>query len=314
MRTPGKPARVYPPKVCKGDTVGIVAPGSPISRELLRAGCNKLESLGYKTFYFNTIFNQEHYFAGAHRQRAEELEQMFLRPEIRAIICARGGYGCNYLLPDLNLRIIRENPKMFVGYSDVTTLLTYICDQTDMCTYHGPMVISDYAVAKSDDRGPLVLDNGEKGIEIRGAGEHQQPRAGSAKGVLYGGCLSLIAASLGTPYDVKTKNTILFLEDINAKPYQIDRMLMQMKYAGKFADVRGVVFGEMVGCVQPTGQDYTLQEIVGRVLSELEIPVAFGLPSGHVSAPPNHSLAFGTMVELNVSADGFLLRSSGVGD
>jgi muramoyltetrapeptide carboxypeptidase len=314
MRTSGKPARVYPPRINKGDTVGIIAPGSPISRELLRAGCNKLESLGYKTFYFNTIFNQEHYFAGAHRQRAEELEQMFVRPEIRAIICARGGYGCNYLLPHLNLRIIRDNPKMFVGYSDVTTLLTYICDQADMCTYHGPMVIKDYAEAKNDDAGPLVLDNGEKGIEIRVGSERKQPRPGAAKGILYGGCLSLIAASLGTPYEVKTKNCILFLEDINAKPYQVDRMLMQLKYAGKLAEVRAAVFGEMVGCVQPGGQDYTLQEIVARVLSDLEIPVAFGLPSGHVSAPPNYSLPLGSMVELKVTADDFLLRSTGSGD
>jgi muramoyltetrapeptide carboxypeptidase len=176
------------------------------------------------------------------------------------------------------------------------------------------MVIKDYAEAKSDDTGPLVLDNGKKGFEIRGSGDQKQPRAGEAEGVLYGGCLSLIAASLGTPYEVKTKNSILFLEDINAKPYQIDRMLMQMKYAGKFAEVKGVVFGEMVGCVQPTGQDYTLQEIVGRVLSDLEIPVAFGLPSGHVSAPPNYSLPFGAMVELNVGDDNFLLKSARAGD
>jgi muramoyltetrapeptide carboxypeptidase len=104
---------------------------------------------------------------------------------------------------------------------------------------------------------------------------------------------------------------VLFLEDINAKPYQIDRMLMQMKYAGKFADVQAVVFGEMVGCVQPSGQDYTLQEIVGRVLSDLEIPVAFGLPSGHVSAPPNYSLPFGAEVELKVTDDDFSLKSAG---
>jgi muramoyltetrapeptide carboxypeptidase len=176
------------------------------------------------------------------------------------------------------------------------------------------MVIKDYAEAKNDDAGPLVLDNGEKGIEIRVGSERKQPRPGAAKGILYGGCLSLIAASLGTPYEVKTKNCILFLEDINAKPYQVDRMLMQLKYAGKLAEVRAAVFGEMVGCVQPGGQDYTLQEIVARVLSDLEIPVAFGLPSGHVSAPPNYSLPLGSMVELKVTADDFLLRSTGSGD
>jgi muramoyltetrapeptide carboxypeptidase len=312
MRTSGKPARVYPQRVSPGDTVGIIAPGSPISSDLLRAGCKTLERLGYKPFYFASILDQDHYFAGAHQQRAHELEQMFLKPEIRAIVCARGGYGCNHLLPHINLETVRKNPKMFIGYSDVTTLLTYFCDQTDVIMYHGPMVTKDYAEASDVTGGEwLRLNNFDGGFEIRGGERQRQPVEGEARGVLYGGCLTLLAASLGTPYEIKTENTILFLEDINAKPYQIDRMLMQMKYSGKFEEVRGVVFGEMVGCVQPGGQDYSLQDIVGRVLEDLKIPVGFGLPSGHVTSPPNYCLPIGAEVSLSVSADGFVLRSEG---
>lgn len=308
MRSPGKPARVYPDKVSQGDTVGIIAPGSPISSELLRAGCKTLEGLGYRPFYFASILDQDHYFAGAHQQRARELEQMFLKPEIRAIVCARGGYGCNHLLPHIDLEAVRKNPKMFIGYSDVTTLLTYFCDQTDVLMYHGPMLTKDFAEASSGSSAEwLRLDNFEEGFEIKGGARQEQPVSGEAKGVLYGGCLTLLAASLGTPYEIETDNTILFLEDINAKPYQIDRMLMQMKYANKFKEVRGVVFGEMVGCVQPGGQDYTLQDIVSRVLKELEIPIAFGLRSGHVTSPPNYCLPIGASVSLRVDEGGFVL-------
>jgi muramoyltetrapeptide carboxypeptidase len=312
MRSSGKPARVYPGKVSKGDTVGIISPGSPISSELLRAGCKTLESLGYKPFYFASILDQDHYFAGAHQQRASELEQMFLKPEIRAILCARGGYGCNHLLPQIDLETLRQNPKMFIGYSDVTTLLTYFCDQTDVVMYHGPMLTKDYAEAGSGRNAEwLRLNNFEDGFEIKGGKGQEQPVSGEAEGVLYGGCLTLLAASLGTPYEIKTENTILFLEDINAKPYQIDRMLMQMMYAGKFKEVRGVIFGEMVGCVQPGGQDYTLQDIVGRVLKKLGIPIAFGLQSGHVTSPPNYCLPMGAPVSLQVDEGGFVLRSEG---
>ncbi len=312
MRDSGKSARVLPPQVNRGDTVGIIAPGSPISRELLDAGCRKLQALGYKTFWFDSIFDSHMYFAGAHKQRARELEQMFLRSDIKAIVCARGGYGCNYLLPHINLEIIRENPKMFVGYSDVTTLLTYFCDHADLVTYHGPMVTKDYAEAGSDSRFQLLaLNNFETGFKIAGGDNQVQPKAGCAKGVLYGGCLSLLAASLGTPYQIKTENSILFIEDINAKPYQIDRMLMQLEYAGMLKEVRGVIFGEMLGCVQPGGQNYTLQEVISRVFGEFEIPIAFGLQSGHVSSPPNYCLPLGTEVGLEVSPEGFRLHALG---
>src|SRR5580704_15308362 len=132
--------RIKPPALQSGDTIGIIAPASNIKRELLEAGCDALRRLGYKPFYFDSILDKDLYFAGSVERRARELEEMFTRDEVRAIVCARGGYGANYLLDTLNLEKIASYPKIFIGYSDVTTLLTYILDPARVVTFHGPMV------------------------------------------------------------------------------------------------------------------------------------------------------------------------------
>lgn len=294
--------RTKPPALQAGDTVGIVAPASNIKRELLDAGCETLRKLGYKTFYFDSIFDQDLYFAGSVERRARELEEMFRRDEVRAVICARGGYGSNYLLDALDLEKIAAHPKIFVGYSDNTTLLTYFADSAGFVTFHGPMVTKDFAVENGIDvssweaalagRHEWELDSGvESGVK---------PLVeGVADGILYGGCLSMLAASLGTPYEIRMAGTILFLEDLAAKPYQIDRMLMQLKLAGKLAEVRGIVFGEMQDCIQHKDQGYTLEEVVLRVVGDLGVPVAYGLRSGHVSRR-NITLPIGVRASLSV--------------
>jgi len=311
MRTPGQPARIFPRQVRahNSDVIGVIAPGSPIDRDRLEAGCGVLHKLGYRTFYFDSIFDRDLYFAGTHRRRVWELEQMFQRQDIAAIVCARGGYGCNHLLSRLNLNVVRANPKIFVGYSDVTTLLTYFCDHADMVTYHGPMVTSDYAIAGDDfAASALIAATATSEFVIRAAPPGRQPRPGKASGVLYGGCLSMLAASLGTPYEIDCAGCILFVEDINTKPYQIDRMLMQLKLANKLNGVRGIVFGEMKDCQQPGGQDYTLQDAVMRVLHDIDVPVGFGLHSGHVTAQPNIMLPIGVAIDLEVSEKEIVLR------
>jgi muramoyltetrapeptide carboxypeptidase len=280
--------------------LGIVAPASHIARAELDAGCATLQKMGYKTFYFDSILERELYFAGSEERRTRELEEMFKRPEISGIICARGGYGSNHLLPHINLDVVRTNPKFFMGYSDITTLLTYFCDHTDLVTFHGPMVKNDYERLTPELFSADVLSSGAAAYGLLSA-QGPQPVPGRAQGILYGGCLSMLAASLGTPYEIQTEGTILFIEDIATKPYQIHRMLMQLKLAGKFNGVRGIVFGEMLDCVQPGEQNYTLQEVIKRELVEFKIPVGFGLRSGHVSNPPNLCLPIGVAAELNVS-------------
>ncbi len=299
MRQPGKPARNIPKIPRAGDTLGIIAPASQIKKEQLDESCVSLQKLGFKTTYFDSIFDSELYFAGNAIRRAWEVHKMFKRSDIDGIVCARGGYGTNHLLPRIDLDVVRAHPKFFMGYSDVTSLLTYFCDQADLVTFHGPMAVSD---REQFARGAFVEDV-TGGFEYRS--NVPQVIEGSATGILYGGCLSMLAASLGTPYEIETSGTILFIEDIATKPYQIDRMLMQLKLSGKLKDVRGICFGEMVDCIQPGGQDYTLVQSIHNVVGDLGIPVGIGLRSGHVKpgSSPNLCLPLGMQVELNVKSD-----------
>ncbi len=302
--------RVKPPALRPGDTVGIVAPASNIKRDWLDAGCAALERLGYKPFYFDSILEKELYFAGSVERRLRELEEMFVREDVRAIICARGGYGANYLLERIDLRKVRANPKVFVGYSDITTLLTYFTDATGLVTFHGPMLTKDFAVTDGVDFASwnsAVTGDSLWEMEFGADSGVKALAPGSAEGMFYGGCLSMLVESLGTPYEIHTDSTILFIEDIAAKPYQIDRMLMQLKLAGKLACVRGLVFGEMLDCVQHENQGYTLEEVILRIVGDLHIPVAYGLRSGHVSRQ-NVTLPIGVRASLAVSNDEVSLK------
>lgn len=300
--------RVKPPALRAGDKVGIVAPASNINRDALAAGCDGLRRMGYEPIFSESIFDRDLYFAGSIERRARELEDMFVRDDIHAIICARGGYGSNYLLPGLDpnaldLKKIAAHPKIFAGHSDLTSLLTTFTDAINLVTFHSPMVNKDFAAEDGIDLPSWrSAVEGAAGWEV-GAGSGARPLvAGQAEGILYGGCLSILVAALATPYDINTAGTVLFLEDVAAKPFQIDRMLMQLKLAGKLKDVRGIIFGEMLDCRQAASQDYTLEEVVMRVVGDLGIPVAFGLRSGHVTRA-NITLPLGVKARLEVGSD-----------
>src|SRR5580700_532568 len=312
MSSPPAP-RIKPPALRQGDTVGIVAPASHVSRGDLQAGCEALRRVGYKPFYFDSILDRDLYFAGSVQRRARELEEMFSRDEVRAVVCARGGYGANHLLPVLDFEKVRAHPKIIVGYSDPTALLTYCSDALGLVTFHGPMVAKDWGhdggvdmaswLAALADAAPwqpnLPAGSGASGLVD-----------GMADGILYGGCLSILVASLGTPYEIKTAGTILFLEDLAEKPYRIDRMLMQLKLAGKLANVRGIVFGEMLDCRQTAkaeNQGYTLEEVVLRIVGDLGVPVAYGVRSGHVTAG-NITLPIGVRANLTVRGGQVILK------
>jgi muramoyltetrapeptide carboxypeptidase len=302
---PSYQPRVKPRALRPGDKVGIVAPASNVKREMLEAGCEGLRRTGYEPFYFPSILDRDLYFAGSAERRARELEEMFLRDDIRAIVCARGGYGSNYLLTLLDLNKIAAHPKIFVGYSDLTTLLTWFADSANFVTFHGPMVAKDFAVDSGLGVDLPSWQNALSGAiewEIGEASGAKPLVEGEAEGILYGGCLSILVAALGTPYDIKTDETILFLEDLAAKPYQVDRMLMQLKLAGKLNQVRAIIFGEMTDCRQTPTQDYTLEEVVLRVIGDLGIPVAYGFRSGHVFRA-NITLPFGVRARLEVGSE-----------
>lgn len=298
-----KPAALRP-----GDTMGIVAPASNIKRADLEAGCEALHRAGYRPFYLESIFDRDIYFAGSVERRIRELEEMFERDDVRAIVCARGGYGANYLLSQLDLEQIQAHPKIFVGYSDITSLLTYITDTTGLVAFHGPMLAKDWAHEDGVDLASWQAALSQTSPwDVRLNPEVKGLVDGEAEGVLYGGCLSLLVASLGTPHEINTDKTILFLEDVAAKPFQIDRMLMQLKLGGYLDEVRGIVFGEMLDCVQSPAQDYTLQEVILRIVGDLRIPVAFGVKSGHVSSG-NITLPFGVQAAMAVRGSAVSLK------
>ena len=291
-----------PAALNQGDTVGIIAPAGPVNREKSEAGIVRLRGLGFNPVYSDTIFDRDLYFAGGVRRRLNELHEMFRRADVKAIICARGGYGSNYLLPHLDCQLIATSRKILCGYSDVTTLLTYLHDKLGLVSLHGPMVSKDFA-----DAGGVHFDSflsASGGQESWRIGTSDSPglrpiRNGTAEGKLYGGCLSLLVASIGTPYEIQTDDTILFLEDLGEWPYRIDRMLMHMKYAGKLDKVRGIIFGEMVDCDPSPDSGYTLQEAISHVLADVKVPVGFGLRSGHFSGG-NITLPIGVRARLTV--------------
>jgi len=298
--SPPIPQIVKPPALRLGDMVGIVAPASNIKKVELEAGCAALRRAGYRPFYFDSILDRDLYFAGSVDRRLGELETMVDRGDVRAIVCARGGYGANYLLRKLNIEKIKAHPKIFVGYSDNTSLLTHFLDAAGLVTFHGPMAAKDWTHENGIDRSSWQSALSQLGLwDVPLNPEATGLVDGEAEGILYGGCLSILVASLGTPYQIKTAGKILFLEDIAAKPYQIDRMLMQLKLGGHLDQVRGIVFGEMVACTQSPNQEYTLQEVITRIVSDLEIPLAFGVKSGHVSSE-NITLPFGVLANLSV--------------
>jgi len=297
---------IQPPALRPGDKVGLIAPASSFNREAFLRGYDSLRQMGYEPVYAQDIFDRDIYFAGPAERRTHELLDYWRRDDIAALICVRGGYGSNYLLPQRDFDLMARRPKILVGCSDVTTLLTAIHDRTGLVGFHGPMVAKDIADGSFDLlswnsslTGIAAWDVPANGVEVL--------RQGTARGKLYGGCLSMLAASLGTPFEVETAGTILFIEDIGEKPFRIDRMLMQLRLAGKLEDVRGFVFGEMLDCAPPKGETYTLQEIIMRVLAPYEVPIVYGLKSGHVTRG-NITLPIGVQAELAAEQSAGQLR------
>jgi muramoyltetrapeptide carboxypeptidase len=298
-----QPERVRPPALRPGDTVGIIAPAGVIHPDALEAGCAWLERKKLRPFHLPSILDRNLYFAGSRKRRLDEFHEMFTRPEVKAIICARGGYGCNYLLPEIDLDLVRANRKIFCGSSDVTTLLTFLCDRAGMVTLHGPMLNTDVRPDGVDDASwNAGFFSGEAYRREFRQLEVQTLVPGSAQGMLYGGCLSLLCASIGTPYEIETNGTILFIEDLAEPAFRIDRMLMQLKYAGKFEGVRGIVFGEMLKCGPRDSGEYTLTQVIERVVGNLGIPIAYGLKSGHVSGG-NITIPFGVQAQFSAAPD-----------
>lgn len=294
-------SRLIIPAVSLGSKVAVVSPASYPQPERLASGIVALRALGFEPHVGKYALNKAHgYFAGSAEERLADLHAAFADSDTRAIFCTRGGYGSNYLLEHLDLEMIANNPKPLIAYSDMTCVQTWLLDRLGLLTFHAPMVAADFALSEGIHvqsllaalRGERWSLNAESGLRTL--------RPGKAAGKLYGGCLTMLAASLGTSYVAHTEAKLLFLEDLGVRPYQLDRLLRQMVLAGKFKDVIGIVFGEMVNCLEPGQKPSVLDELILRVLEDFEGPIAIGLRSGHVSRR-NVSLAFGIEAELEVT-------------
>jgi muramoyltetrapeptide carboxypeptidase len=272
---------IMPPFLSPGDCVGIAAPASHIPREneaFLLRGAERVREMGFAVRYSPSLLKRKHlYLAGTDEERAQELMEMFLDPEVKAILCTRGGYGTQRIIPHLDAELIRNHPKPLVGCSDITVLLIYLLQRCFVVPFHGPNVATRQFVegdAEMAHRLKGALTAPLSAAEITCS----VLREGEAQGELIGGCLSCLVTTLATPYEPGLQGKVLFVEDVDEPPYRIDRMLTHLKSAGKLQGVKGVVFGQMPGCDTDKG---LLHEVILDTLEDIEGPVLFGFPSGH---------------------------------
>lgn len=297
------PRPIKPPALRAGDAIRVLSLASPVKPELLRKGCDELAWLGYVAKADDaTVLARESYFAGSAPCRRAALERALMEPETRAIFCSRGGYGSNYLVDEL--KVDGSCAKILLGSSDVTSLQIFLWQKFGWVTFYGPMVASNFqhgaGAPHGYDRESLLhaLTGTERGWALDLHGESLV--AGEAQGVLLGGCLTLIETSLGTPWELDTRNTILVLEDRGMKPYQVDRALMHLQQAGKFDGVAGIVLGDFPDCQAADG-DETVRDVARRILEPLRLPLVWGAPIGHTERA---ALTLPLGVRASLSANG----------
>lgn len=291
------------PAVPSDARVCVVSPASFAREERMLRGMERLRAAGFQPeTATHTQARGPLYFAGGSKERLDDLHQAFANPEVSIVACVRGGYGSNYLLAGLDLDLIARHPKPFFAYSDMTGVQLLFLDRVGLPAFHGPMVAADF-----------YLEDGVHWESLRaalagtpycvGAQEGLRTlRTGVARGTLYGGCLSILVALLGTPWEPHTEGKLLFLEDTGTKPYQVDRMLWQLRHAGKLEDVQGIIFGEMLACDSPGAEQGLLENAILHALDGVNVPIAMGLRSGHVSRQ-NVTLTFGVEAKLEAHAE-----------
>jgi muramoyltetrapeptide carboxypeptidase len=277
-----RPAIGRPPRLRPGDVVGVIAPAGALDEGRLEAGVRVLEGWGLHVDVGHAVLRRESYLAGSDEERRADLQRMIDDARIRAIFCARGGYGSQRVVPLLRLEPLARAPKPIVGYSDATALLNAVVS-LGVVAVHGPMVADDMArglTARSEAqlRGLLMDAAYRWEVEVPVA-----VRPGRATGRLLGGCLSVLATTLGTPWAPETAGAVLFLEDVGERPYRLDRLLTHLRQAGKLDHVSGVVFGTMAGC--PPVADVGPLEVVRAAFHDAPFPVGFGLAAGHQNGP-----------------------------
>ena len=303
---------VLPVRLKKGDKIALVTPGSYITEEEKQESIDNIRNLGFNVDYSERLMQKNGYFSATDEERAADLNEMFERKDIQGLMCARGGYGCARILPYLNFDLIRNNPKPFIGFSDVTALHFAIYKYSRLITFHGPVGVSTFSrfsvnnfinvLLEPNENLELVNSQSDNNYNIYGITTISE---GTAEGELIGGNLSIVTSLIGTDYDVDFKNKIVFLEEFIEEPYRIDRMLTQMLQAGKFNNAAGIALGIFKMCesdeTNPSFKNsFNLMEVLKDRLGNLGIPVVYGLSFGHVV--DKFTLPVGVKVELNTKS------------
>jgi muramoyltetrapeptide carboxypeptidase len=274
---------IRPPALKRGDKAALVAPAGPVSSKGLSKARRAIEALGLKAEVFGDLTSRFRYLSASDESRARALHEAFVEPTVKAIFSLRGGYGTTRILPLLDFELIEANPTIFVGSSDVTALLAALVQEAGLVAFHGPPAAEGLFGASG---APLLKSFWYLAGEPKPLGEVRPQglralRSGRARGRLTGGCLSLIAATVGTGWQLQARGAVLFLEDVGEAAYRIDRMLTQLSQAGVLDGVAAVLVGEMVDCQVPKGEDWSLDDVMLDRLGHLEIPILAGFPSGH---------------------------------
>jgi len=287
---------IVPAGASPGDVVGIVAPSGAVARQALEQGAAVLEGWGYLVSLGEHVDRRHRYLAGTVAERLDDLCSMIRDPAIRAIICARGGYGCVDLLPHIDVALVRANPKLLCGYSDASLLVNFFASSCGVAGLHGPMIASDIAQGLGESAAArlrmLLADPRaawkQGGLEVI--------RGGKGYGAMTGGCLSSIVSLIGTPFAQDTTGRVLFLEEIGEKPYRIERMLTQLKLAGFLSAPAAVVFGAFANCGEERDQQ-VIRAVIEEIFSNAGYPVLAGFPAGH--RPEQMTFPIGLPVEVD---------------
>ena len=309
---------IKPARLAKGDVIGIAAPASPPkSVAKLSRGIHYLERLGYHVLTGKHVNDKYGYLAGPDEARANDLNELFADPRVKAIIAARGGYGANRILPYIDYDLIRRNPKIFVGYSDITALQLAIFKMTGLVTISGPMVATEFGGKfgrQAEEHFWRCLTSTQPLGLLKNPGRKKPRtlRTGNSVGQLLGGNLSMITSLLGTSYMPPVSESVLVLEEVDEPPYKVDRMLHHLKLAGVFSQCSAVALGDFTTC-RPSSRktpSLTIPQILNAVFSDGSIPIVTGLHYGHVKG--SLTLPFGIPVRLDASKGGLEFLESAV--
>ncbi len=311
---------IKPKTLAPGDTIGLITPSSSITEEKLEKAIANMKMLGLKVKLGKHIKAINGYLAGTDEQRLEDLHNMFADDEVDGIWCIRGGYGVGRILPKINYKLIKKNPKVLIGYSDITALLLAIYQKTGLIGFHGPLASSDFTdYSVKHLKGVLMnpqmsytMDHAMDSDDSTDKAYHSKVlRSGKAKGELTGGNLTLLAAAMGTDFQPKFKNKLVFIEDIGERPYRLDRMFTQLLQSSDLHKAGGILLGVFEGCeAKENDRSLSLMEMFKDRLGHLEMPIIYGLSFGHIK---NHmTLPVGIEAKMDTDKRTVTLLEKGV--